>query len=75
MKSIIGRREFLGVSIALAATSLRAAEPSVNFPTDPRQRPRSTKPRASTLTAAVEARGFFVPVSCSNRFTAQPRQR
>ena len=38
MKSIIGRREFLGVSIALAATSLRAAEPSVNFPADPRQR-------------------------------------
>ena len=38
MESIIGRREFLGLSLAIAATSLRAAEPSVNFPTDPRQR-------------------------------------
>jgi sugar phosphate isomerase/epimerase len=38
MKPIFGRREFLGVSLAVAATSLRAAEPSINFPTDPRQR-------------------------------------
>ena len=38
MKPIFERREFLGVSLAVTATLLRAAEPSVNFPTDPRQR-------------------------------------
>jgi sugar phosphate isomerase/epimerase len=38
MDSIIGRREFLGVSLVAAAASLRAAEPSFSFPTDPRQR-------------------------------------
>ena len=39
MELIIGRREFLGLSLAVAAaTSLRGANPAVNFPTDPRQR-------------------------------------
>ncbi|MGI8958491.1 MAG: sugar phosphate isomerase/epimerase family protein [Bryobacteraceae bacterium] len=37
MESIVRRREFLGMSLAFAS-SLRAAEPQANFPTEPRQR-------------------------------------
>lgn len=37
MQSTIGRREFIGVSLAFAA-SVRGAEPQANFPTEPRQR-------------------------------------
>ena len=37
MESIVGRREFLGMSLAFAS-SLAAAEPRANFPTEARQR-------------------------------------
>ncbi|MGI9074641.1 MAG: sugar phosphate isomerase/epimerase family protein [Bryobacteraceae bacterium] len=37
MESIVRRREFLGMSLAFVS-SLRAAEPQANFPTEPRQR-------------------------------------
>jgi sugar phosphate isomerase/epimerase len=37
MESIVRRREFLGISLAFVS-SLRAAEPQANFPTEPRQR-------------------------------------
>jgi sugar phosphate isomerase/epimerase len=37
MESILGRREFVGMSLALVS-SLKAAQPEANFPTEPRER-------------------------------------
>ncbi|MFL6354451.1 MAG: sugar phosphate isomerase/epimerase family protein [Bryobacteraceae bacterium] len=37
MESIVGRREFIAISLAFAS-SLKAAEPDANFPTEPHQR-------------------------------------